>query len=219
MCLPAGIAKQMNDLDFGGCSVWPTRQYGALIFDCDGTLTDSMPVHYQAWHKAMQKWKIDFPEARFYALAGMPTEKIISLLATEQGVSVIVDEATADKEANFMSMINQLKPIAATLEVARHFRGKLPIAVASGGSRDSVQRQLAQIGCEDWFDAIVASEDTARHKPEPDVFLEAARRLNVPPKDCLVYEDADLGIQSATAAGMDWIDIRRIVSNESLGQS
>jgi beta-phosphoglucomutase family hydrolase len=202
----------MNDLQINSYSAWPAREYGALIFDCDGTLTDSMPVHYQAWHAAMQKWGVDFSVSRFYELAGMPTEKIISLLAAEQAVSVNVEQATGDKEANFFVLLDQLIPIPVTVEVARHFRGKIPIAVASGGNRESVVRQLAKIGCHDWFDAIVTSEDTVRHKPEPDVFLEAARQLGVSPEQCLVYEDSDLGIQAATAAGMDSIDVRQILT-------
>ena len=94
------------------------------------------------------------------------------------------------------------------IEVADRLRGKKPIAVASGGFRDIIRKQLTHVGIVDWFDVIVSAEDTAKHKPEPDVFLETAKRLGVHPEDCLVFEDADLGVEAARRAGMAWIDVR-----------
>jgi HAD superfamily hydrolase (TIGR01509 family) len=187
---------------------FPQRPYQALIFDCDGTLTDSMPLHYMAWSHTMSEYGIAFQEDRFYALGGMPSRQIVQLLAAEHGVSIDDHQAAIDKEAMFMSLMHQLMPIREVLEVVEHFRGKLPMAVASGGYRDIILKQLQQIGCRDHFLAVVTAEDTARHKPEPDVFLLAAKRLGVDPSACLVYEDSGLGIQAAQAAGMDWIDVR-----------
>ncbi len=187
---------------------WPTKQYQAIIFDCDGTLTDSMPVHYVAWHKTMTAYGIHFPEERFYALGGMPTDKIIHLLATEQFVTLDAKKAAHEKELAFVERLHLLEPIDAVKNVAKQFRGKIPMAVASGGFRDIILQQLVQIGCQDWFDTIVASEDTVRHKPHPDVFLEAARRMGIAAEECLVYEDSDLGLQAAQAASMDYIDVR-----------
>jgi beta-phosphoglucomutase-like phosphatase (HAD superfamily) len=187
---------------------FPQREYGAIIFDCDGTLTDSMPVHYQAWQRTMSRYGIDFPETRFYELAGVPTDRIIEQLANEQQVVVNASTAAVEKEAAFLELLPMLEPIEVILEVAAHFRGRVPLAVASGGIRDVIVKQLEKIGCHDWFDAVVTAEDTARHKPFPDVFLEAARQLHVAPSNCLVYEDADLGLQAASAAGMDAIDVR-----------
>jgi len=186
----------------------PQRPYEGLIFDCDGTLTDSMPVHYLAWSETMNRYGIQFPEDRFYALGGMPTDKIISLLSSEQRIQVDVQRVAGEKEEAFVARLSMLEPIAEVIEVARDYRGRIPIAVASGGFRKIILQQLEQIGCSDWFDAIVSAEDTVRHKPEPDVFLEAARCLGVKPAGCLVYEDSDLGIQAAAAAGMDAIDVR-----------
>jgi HAD superfamily hydrolase (TIGR01549 family) len=94
------------------------------------------------------------------------------------------------------------------VEIVRQNRGVKPIAVASGGFRAIIQRQLKQIEMHDWFDAVVTAEDTAKHKPEPDVFLEAARQLGTPPKHCIVFEDADLGVEAARRAGMNCIDVR-----------
>jgi HAD superfamily hydrolase (TIGR01509 family) len=114
------------------------------------------------------------------------------------------------KENAFLEELHLLEPIPPILEVARQHRGAMKMAVASGGFRDIILAQLEQVGCADWFDAIVTAEDTERHKPEPDVFLEAARRLHVRPEHCRVYEDADLGIEAARRAGMEVVDVRTI---------
>lgn len=187
---------------------FPKRTYAGLIFDCDGTLTDSMPLHYVAWAKALNRYGIDFPEDRFYALGGMPSRQIVSLLACELGIEVDAVQAAHEKELLFTGLLQQLMPIPQVIDVARHFRGKIPMAVASGGYRTIIHQQLCQIGVFDWFQAVVTAEDTTRHKPDPDVFLLAADLLKVKPAECLVYEDSLLGIQAAQAAGMDYIDIR-----------
>jgi HAD superfamily hydrolase (TIGR01509 family) len=187
---------------------FPTKNYQALIFDCDGTLTDSMPLHYIAWSRALSRYGVAFPEDRFYALGGMPSKKIVSLLAGEHGVDVDANIAAQEKEGLFLDLMQHLVPIDEVIEVAKHFRGQLPMAVASGGYKHIILQQLDQIGITDWFDTIVTAEDTVRHKPNPDVFLLAAKRLGVEPQQCLVYEDATLGVEAAKSAGMDFIDIR-----------
>ena len=181
----------------------------ALIFDCDGTLTNSMPVHFVCWRQTMARHGIEFGEERFYALGGVPSDKIVSLLAAEAGLTLDAALVAEEKEQAFLDTLHLLEPIAAVVEIARLHRGQKKMAVASGGFRHVVERQLAQIGVSDWFDTIVAAEDTARHKPEPDVFLEAARRLGVAPQHCEVYEDSDLGIEAARRAGMRWVDVRK----------
>lgn len=187
---------------------FPKRNYSAIIFDCDGTLTDSMPLHYVAWSRTLSRYGVSFPEDRFYALGGMPSKQIVCLLAGEHGVQVDANMAAEEKEGLFLELMQHLAPISEVIDVARHFRGQLPMAVASGGYRDIIIQQLEQIGIVDWFDPIVTAEDTTRHKPDPDVFLLAAERMGVPAEGCLVYEDSTLGIDAAKAAGMDFIDVR-----------
>ena len=194
----------------------PAKEYEALIFDCDGTLTDSMPVHFVAWQRTMSRVGISFPEDRFYSLGGMPTDKIIRMLATEQQVVVDVSAASIAKEEAFLELLHLLKPIPIVVDVARHYFKKIPMVVASGGFRDVIKQQITQIGCDGLFDDLVAAEDTTRHKPEPDVFLEAARRVNANPTRCLVYEDSDLGLQAARAAGMDYVDVRKFHSPQRI---
>jgi HAD superfamily hydrolase (TIGR01509 family) len=190
-----------------------------LIFDCDGTLADTMPAHYKAWLSVLGPVGIPFPEPRFYALGGMPTAKIIRLLADESGVPVAdadIGPMVEAKEARFLTFLEEVVPIEPVVRIAAAYCGKLPVAVASGGYRDTITRTLDRIRIRDWFDALVTAEDTPRHKPEPDVFLEAARRLGVPAAGCVVFEDTDIGLEAARRAGMAGIDVRpwRIVVGE-----
>ena len=182
----------------------------ALIFDCDGTLADTMPAHYQAWLEILRPHGIDFPEDRFYAMGGMPTDKIVVELCGEAGKRLDVNALVRDKALAFERRIDEVRPITKVVDVARTHRGQLPMAVASGGQRRMVERTLAKIGVLDWFPVVVTAEDTHRHKPEPDVFLEAARRLGVEPAACTVYEDTDLGLEAARRAGMRSVDVRRM---------
>ena len=152
---------------------------------------------------------IPFPEARFYQLGGMPTAKIIRLLSEETGVPVgDVDAMVHEKEAAFLTFLDEVRPIEPVVRIAAAYRGKLPVAVASGGYRDTITRTLDRLAIRDWFDAMVTAEDTRRHKPEPDVFLEAARRLRVSAAGCVVFEDTDIGLEAARRAGMVGVDVR-----------
>lgn len=181
----------------------------ALIFDCDGTLADTMPVHFLAWTAMLQQHGIAFPETTFYAMGGMPSDRIIRRLAHEQQVAVHdVTAMVDDKESRFLEMIDRVQPIDAVVAIADTHRGVLPMAVASGGERRIVRRTLGTIGVFDWFDAIVGAEDTERHKPEPDVFLEAAARLRVDPVACVVFEDTEMGLEAGRRAGMHIVDVR-----------
>jgi HAD superfamily hydrolase (TIGR01509 family) len=180
-----------------------------LIFDCDGTLADTMPAHYKAWTAMLGNYGIPFPEPRFYAMGGMPTAQIIRVLAGEVGVEVIdVDAMVFEKEQGFLTYLEAVTAIEPVIAIAAAHRGKLPIAVASGGYRDTITRTLDRLTIRDWFDALVTAEDTPRHKPEPDVFLEAARRLGVNAAGCVVFEDTDIGLEAARRAGMRGVDVR-----------
>lgn len=187
----------------------PPPHTAGLIFDCDGTLADTMPVHYRAWTALLQSHGITFTEKRFYELGGMPTARIVRLLGEECGVPVPdVDAMVNRKESTFLTLLHTIEPIRAVVEIAASHRGKLPMAVASGGYRRVVEKTLAHIRIHDWFDATVCAEDTPRHKPEPDVFLEAARRIGVTVERCVVFEDTEIGLEAARRAGATAVDVR-----------
>jgi beta-phosphoglucomutase-like phosphatase (HAD superfamily) len=147
-----------------------------IIFDCDGTLADTMPLHWRAWQTIAHRYRLHFPEDRFYALGGVPTRDILAMLSREQGVLIDPFLVAREKEAEYLPLIDQIEPVIVKL-----------------------------------FDAIVTSEDVTRQKPAPDIFLEAARRIGVPPRFCRAYEDTELGLQAIRAAGMTAVDVRKLL--------
>ncbi|MGA2776731.1 MAG: HAD family phosphatase [Steroidobacteraceae bacterium] len=188
----------------------PDGRFSAYIFDCDGTLADTMPLHYRAWRRLLQEYGAPFPEDLFYQMGGKPTERILEQLRDEYGLRVLdVQQAARRKEEFFLEMIHEVKPIADVVEIALRAHAIIPMAVASGGLRKYVEITLDAIGIRGLFDAIVCVEDYVRGKPFPDPFLEAARRLNQPAHACLVFEDSPLGIQAADAAGMQSVLVPR----------
>ncbi len=158
----------------------------------------------------MAKFGIEFSEDLFYGLAGTPSEKIVSLLLEQNGVSGNPTEIALQKELAFLDTLDQVRPIQPVVDIALRYRSTHALGVGSGSNRSVVEKILKQIGLSEIFQAVVAAEDTQRHKPEPDVFLEVAKRINVPPEKCCVFEDADLGIESARRGGMEVFDIRTI---------
>ena len=182
--------------------------FDALIFDCDGTLVDSMPLHYRAWVETLNRYKVPFPEPRFYGLGGQPTLTIATLLGEEHGVEWDPQVVSTEKELAFRALAGAVKPIEAVVAIARQYRGKKPMAVATGSMGALARHELEAIGVLDWFSAFVAAEDVKNPKPAPDAFLEAARRLEVSPERCVAFEDSVLGLASIRAAGMTAVDIR-----------
>lgn len=180
----------------------PDRDFAGFIFDCDGTLADTMPLHFRAWSRLLQEHDGNFPEELFYSWGGMPSAQIVVELNRMQGLSMPVESAVEQKEAYFVDLIHEVLPIEPVLEIARKMHGKAPLAVASGGYRKFVEMTLEAIGVRHLFDAVVCAEDYEHGKPHPDPFLEAARRLGVPPEDCVVFEDSPLGVEAAQRAGM-----------------
>jgi beta-phosphoglucomutase family hydrolase len=180
----------------------------ALIFDCDGTIADTMPLHYKAWVAALGRHHVDFPEAVFYELAGVPTDKIIEILNDRHGYGMPVQETALLKDGLFEKDIALILPIEPVVELARSYQGKLPMAVASGGFRSIVMKTLQATHLLELFDAVVVAEDVVHGKPAPDIFLEAARRLGVEPTKCVGFEDGEMGLTALRAAGMVAIDVR-----------
>jgi beta-phosphoglucomutase-like phosphatase (HAD superfamily) len=182
-----------------------------IIFDCDGTLADTMPLHWRAWQVIARRHGFSLPEDRFYSLGGVPSRDILKLLSAEQGVALNPLAVAREKEAEYLPLIAQVEPINTVVGVAREHYGKIPLAVASGGTKRIIEQVLEHLGIRSLFQAIVTSEDIVNQKPAPDIFLEAARRIGVPPQFCRAYEDTDLGMQAIRAAGMEAVDVRALL--------
>ncbi len=183
----------------------------AIIFDCDGTLADTMPLHWRAWQVIAIRHRFTFTKERFYSLGGIPSRDILKVLSAEQVLPLDPLVVAREKEAEYLSLIAQVEPIHMVVDIAREHYGKIPMAVGSGGTRRSIGTVLDHLGIRDLFQTIVTSEDVVNQKPAPDIFLEAARRLGVPPQCCRAYEDTDLGMRAIRAAGMEAVDVRELL--------
>jgi beta-phosphoglucomutase-like phosphatase (HAD superfamily) len=171
-----------------------------------------MPLHWRAWQMVTQRHHFHFPEDRFYSLGGVPSRDILKLLAKEQGLSLDHIAVAHEKEEAYLPLMAQIKPIQVVVEIARANHGKIPMAVASGGSQKIIGRVLDHLKIRHLFDAVVTNEMVKNQKPAPDIFLEAARLIGVEPKFCRAYEDTDLGLQAIRAAGMEAVDVRELLA-------
>jgi beta-phosphoglucomutase family hydrolase len=187
-----------------------------IIFDCDGTLADTMPLHWRAWQMITQRHNLHFPQDRFYAFGGVPSRDILKLLAKEQGRDLDHIAVAHEKEEAFLPLLAEVEPIHAVVEVAKANHGKIPMAVASGGTERVIGMVLDRLKIRSLFNAVVTSEMVKNQKPAPDIFLEAARRIGVDPKFCRGYEDTDLGMQAIRSAGMEAVDVRELLKSKPL---
>jgi HAD superfamily hydrolase (TIGR01509 family) len=180
----------------------PAGSFQAYLFDCDGTIADSMPLHYLAWKKALGEWNCEFDEQLFYAWGGMPVAEIISTLNERHGLAMPVEVVARRKESLYFELLPQLKAVPEVLEHIEAEHGRTPFAVVSGSTRESVTASLVSLNLLNRFDTLVCAGEYAKSKPDPEAFLLAAARLGVKAEACLVFEDTEMGIQAAQAAGM-----------------
>jgi HAD superfamily hydrolase (TIGR01509 family) len=180
----------------------PAGVFEAYLFDCDGTVADSMPLHYIAWTKSLAEWNCTFDEKLFYAWGGRPVAEIISLLNEQQRLSMQVERVASRKEDLYRELLPQLKAVPEVLEHIDAQHGRIPFAVVSGSMRESVTASLVSLRLLDRFATMVCAGEYKNSKPDPECFLLAASRLGVAPESCLVFEDTEMGIQAANAAGM-----------------
>lgn len=179
-----------------------------LIFDMDGTVVDSMPVHFLAWKLTAREHGFEYTEELFYGLAGMPTHKIVPVVNERLGLALDPEEFSRRKEELFLENLKEVRPIEPVADIVRRYHGKLPMSIGTGGKRYIAELTLKMIGFDRYFDAIVAADDVENHKPFPDTFLKCAELMGIEPHLCQVFEDGDMGILAGERAGMIVTDVR-----------
>ena len=184
----------------------------ALIFDLDGTLSDSLPVHMATWNKLGEEYGFTFDPNILHEMTGRPTIEFAVRVVEQFGLTVKPEKLVKQKQESFWELANLLKPVDEVVSIVKASYGKLPMAVGTGASRKSAEVQLKELKLIQYFAAIVSADDVTKHKPDPDTFLECARLMGVEPQYCHVFEDGDLGITAAKKAGMMVTDVRPFIN-------
>jgi HAD superfamily hydrolase (TIGR01509 family) len=190
----------------------PPGSFRGLIFDCDGTLVDSMPLHLKAWRAALEKHGFapdQFTLTMHHAYAGMPGVAIVADLNQKFATQLDPAEVEKDKVAWYLAHHHEVGEVKPVVDFARNQFGRTPMAVASGSDRKLVEMSLESLGIQQLFDVVITPEMVSAGKPAPEMFLLAAEKIGIPPHECLVFEDGHLGMQAAAAAGMAavWIAV------------
>lgn len=180
----------------------------ALIFDLDGTLSNSLPVHVATWNKIGEKYQFKFDPKIVLEMTGRPTIEFARHIVDRYKLTIEPEDIVKQKQTSFWDLAHLLEPVDEILSIVKTFHGKLPMSVGTGASRKSAEVQLDALGLTEYFDAIVSADDVTRHKPEPETFLKCAELMGVEPAKCQVFEDGDLGIAAAKKAGMIVTDVR-----------
>jgi len=174
----------------------------ALIFDLDGTLADTMPVHFWAYKNILSSYGIDFTPELFVTLAGVPAIQTIEKLNHQFGTKMIPEEVGHFKEAEYEKIMHKMKPVTPVIDLVKKYYGKMPMAVGTGGYTRLAWKTMEILGLDKYIDILVSSNDITHPKPHPETFLKCAELMGVAPAVCEVFEDADLGIQAAKSGGM-----------------
>ncbi|RKD86442.1 HAD family hydrolase [Mangrovibacterium diazotrophicum] len=180
-----------------------------LIFDLDGTISDTMPIHYIAWRNAAARYGIDFTVELFDSLAGIPLYPTVEKLNEIFNKNIDPKEMGDAKEEEYENNMHLAKPVEPVVEVIKKYHGKIPMSVGTGGLKRLAKKSLELIDLDKYFDIIVAYEDVNNYKPHPETFLRCAELMGVSPTDCQVFEDGILGMQAANTAGMMVVDVTK----------
>jgi len=186
----------------------------ALIFDCDGTLADTMPFHMESWRHAFADAGVSVPEVWLDALRGTPEHEVVVQANARFGLNLDPTAIVGAKHVVYRRLLERVRPIEPVVALVREFRGRLPMAIASGATSADVRTVIDRLGLADAFAAVLTADDDVEHKPSPHIFLEAARRLGVDPGACQVFEDGDIGLEAARRAGMTATDVRPYLDME-----
>lgn len=183
--------------------------YGGLIFDMDGTLIDTMPVHARAWKLVGEQFGYQFNSQIMYDLGGAPVTTIARAIMQEAGMDTShLEKVVQAKRLLSYEMIPQQSKLLPTFNVVRHYYQQKPLALGSGSHRKMIDMLLQSLQIDHYFNAIVSADDVSQHKPHPETFLRCAQLSEVDANRCIVFEDADLGVEAGLKAGMDVFDVR-----------
>ena len=183
----------------------------ALIFDLDGTIVDTMPAHFEAWQKAGNKLGFELTNKEFYELAGMPATKIASILNDKKGYNLNPQEVEETKADFFIKDINNIKLIDFTMGIIKKYYDEFPMIIGTGNLKKVAKKTLQELNIDKYFIDIVACDDVSNYKPDPETFIKCSDILGVLPKNCIVFEDGDKGIEAAKRANMKFIDVREFI--------
>lgn len=185
----------------------------AAVFDFDGTLVDTMPLHYEAYRRAFADLGLSLAEVDYYGNVGGTARETIPRFLAGRPAPASISEIHVRKQARLAELLADAEiPVLATAALLPLLDRRVPMALASSGSRPGLERMLSRLGWARYFSVVVTGEDAARGKPAPDLFLLAAGRLGVAPGRCMVFEDTDAGVAAGRAAGMTVVDVRRAVA-------
>ncbi|MFY0651015.1 MAG: HAD family phosphatase [Cyclobacteriaceae bacterium] len=187
----------------------PTGVKG-LIFDLDGTLLDSMPMHHDSYNYALEPWGVFYPLEEFYSRAGMPNKVTMSLIEKDYNIENFDLSTALQRRRDFVdNNLDKIKIIEPVYDIMKEFHGKVPMAIGTGSSRKTVNELMSLFPVFEFSDVIVTATEVTNGKPHPETFLKCAEMIGVEPKDCVVYEDGIFGIESAIAAGMEVVDVTK----------
>jgi len=184
--------------------------YQGLIFDMDGTLLDTERPHIKAWQQVLAKYDMEYDYNFMKQFNGAPTYNFARIIIEKHNrdidPAIIVEEKVKIVESIILDEVEML-PL---FDVVKQYYGKKPMAIGTGSRRRLAEQLLNHLGVRHYFDAIVGADDVQTHKPSPETFLLCANLIQVEPQKCVVFEDADFGIQAAKAANMHFVDVRSL---------
>ncbi len=186
---------------------FPQYSFKGLLFDFDGTVADTMPAHLAAWNLALAKYNLSLSREQHMSWAGRPTARIVEMMNELNKTNINPEQFVKEKETHYLASLPDVTTVKPVMDIIEHYHGKIPMAIVTGSRRKIVELTMQQLKIEKYFNTLVCAEDYTQGKPAPDCFLLGAERISIAPADCLAFEDAVLGVQSAHTAGMNCLKV------------